>query len=62
MSPASRLKHHQIWNTVKSFANARELGKILLVESVILGFGFRSAAQGIRNAANDLNPESGFYW
>ena len=26
MSPASRLKHHQIWNTVKSFAHARKLG------------------------------------
>ena len=38
-----------------------ELGKILLVESVILGFGFRSTAQEIRNPANDLNPESGIH-
>ena len=30
------------------------------MESVILGFGFRSTAQGIRNPANDLNPQSGF--
>ena len=33
-------------------------GKILLVESGILGFGKRNKAQGIRNPANNWNPES----
>ena len=32
----------------------------LLVESGILGFGIRNTAQGIRNPANFLDPESNF--
>ena len=32
-----------------------EFGKVLLVESGILGFGIRNSAQGIRNPTNDWN-------
>ena len=39
-----------------------EAGKFLLIEFEILGFGIRNTAQGIRNPANDWNPESKFYW
>lgn len=34
-----------------------ESRKFLLVESGILGFGIRNPAPGIRNPANDWNPE-----
>ena len=35
--------------------------EFLFVESGILGFGIRNTAQGIRNPANDWNPESKFH-
>ena len=38
----------------------QESGKVLRVESGILGFGIRSTRQGIRNPTNDWNPESEF--
>ena len=38
----------------------RNLGKILLVESRILGFEIQNTAQGIRNPTNDWNTESNF--
>ena len=38
----------------------RNLGKILLVESRILGFEIQNTAQGIRNPTNDWNAESIF--
>ena len=37
-------------------------GKFLLVESEILGSGFQNSAQGIKNPANDWNPQSKFHW
>ena len=40
----------------------RNLGKILLVESRILGFEIQNTAQGIRNPTNDWNTESIFPW
>ena len=36
-------------------------GKILLMESGILGFGIRNTAQGFRNPTNDWNPEPKFH-
>ena len=39
-----------------------ESGKILLMESEILGFGIQNTAQGIRNPTNDWKPESKFHW
>ena len=39
----------------------RNLGKIFLVESEILGFGIGNSAQGIRNPTNDWNPNSKFF-
>ena len=39
-----------------------ESGKILLMESGILGIGIRNATQEIRNPTNDWHPESKFYW
>jgi len=36
-------------------------GKILLMESEILGFGIQNTAQGIWNPTNDRNPESKFH-
>ena len=39
-----------------------ESGKILLVESGILGFGTQNTAQGIRNPTEEWNPESKFHW
>ena len=38
-----------------------EFGKMLLVESGILGYGIRNSAQGIRNPAKDWDPESKFH-
>ena len=38
----------------------QESGKVLRVESGILGFGIRSTRQGIRNPTNDWYPESEF--
>ena len=38
-----------------------EYGKILLMESGILGFGIRNTAQRIWNLTKDWNPESTFY-
>ena len=38
-----------------------ESGKILFVESGILGFGIRNPTQGIRNPINYWNPESKFH-
>ena len=35
-----------------------EFGKILFVESGILGYGIRYTAQGMLNATDDWNPES----
>ena len=35
-------------------------GKLLLVESGILGFGIRKTAERIRNLTSDWNPESKF--
>ena len=35
-----------------------ELGKSLLVEFEILGYGIQNTAQGFRNAANDRNREN----
>ena len=37
-------------------------GKILLVESGILGFGIRYKAQGIPNPTRDWNSKSKFHW
>ena len=37
-----------------------EFVKFLLVESIILGFGIRNTAEGIRNSNGDWNPESKF--
>ena len=39
-----------------------ESGKILLMESGILGIGIRNTTQEIRNPTNDWHPESKFYW
>ena len=39
----------------------RNLEKIFLVESEILGFGIGNSAQGIRNPTNDWNPNSKFF-
>lgn len=39
-----------------------ESGKILLVESGILGFGIWYTANGIRHPSNDCNPESKLHW
>ena len=39
-----------------------ESGKILLLESGILGLGPRNTAQGIRNPTKDWNLESKLYW
>ena len=40
-----------------------ESGKILLMESGILGIGIRNTThQEIRNLTNDWHPESKFYW
>ena len=36
-------------------------GKILLVESGILGFGTQNTVQGIRNPTEEWNPESKFH-
>ena len=38
-----------------------ESGKILFVESGILGFGIQNTTQGIRNPINYWNPESKFH-
>ena len=38
-----------------------ESGKFLLVGSAILDFGMSGSRQGIRNPANDWNPESKFH-
>ena len=38
-----------------------ECGKILLVESGILGFEIRVQFNGIRNPTKDWNPESKFH-
>ena len=35
----------------------RILGKLLLVEFGILGFGFQNTSRGIRNPTNNWNPE-----
>jgi len=37
--------------------NCTELGKILIGESGILGFGIQNTAQGIRNPTYDWNQE-----
>ena len=37
-------------------------GKILLMESGLLGFGIRNTAQGIRNPTDDWEAESKFHW
>ena len=39
-----------------------ESGKIVLVESRILGSGTQNTAQGIRNPTKEWNPESKFHW
>ena len=39
-----------------------ESGKVLHVESGVLGFGIRNPAWIIRDLANDWNPESKFHW
>jgi len=38
----------------------RNPGKLLLVESGILGFGILNTAERIRNLTSDWNPESNF--
>ena len=43
-------EHFCLWNP--------ESGKILPMESAILGFRIRNTSQGVRNPSNDWNPES----
>ena len=55
------LKYQKRFAQCKGFS-IPESGKILLVETGILGFRIQNTAHWIWNFTNDWNPESKFHW